>query len=504
MSHNETTTFGNVRRNVISVAVVVAVATAVVMVEPLGRSSRFGQSGPAVRHENSERVIVTLETETSVPTPTHAPSAELSAAPPATPRASTPRRPPDESPLWWEEVARGNTSAYPPYLLPLRATKEDDATAELYRVKQKTLSPSDFAVWLSEYPGPLPGWLPGRAEPILCHGREFYSGHFSIPPQNIVAEVPNKTQDWATVVPGRKSTYVFKVEAEYRADLERSRFAITRRRYGWATNRNLEILAAGGVPFFCGVHTIPKIGTLASLPKIALEAVVNLPGVRARCDPHKLAAGLPLSVGEGYNETRYRLLAEKLLRYTQRYQHTEQHALYVLSASSLRQLPRKVLLLWASHYTIMLTGVLNGLRRLGVEVTDVPRRAEIYEGPGCDEARAQTYAKGWFFFCRTEESKNISRDNVEARILQREFDLIIISVTDTLTYHMKNPFTEIPHYEAILSSYPRRRVLTLNDADLIRPMTADVAHQMMHRDTVYFKRETHGCQENWAGGKRLV
>ena len=55
-------------------------------------------------------------------------------------------------------------------------------------------------------------------------GQEYYSGYFSIPEGNLIAAPSPKVKDWATVVPGRKETYVFKDEAKYRTDLEISRF----------------------------------------------------------------------------------------------------------------------------------------------------------------------------------------------------------------------------------------------------------------------------------------
>lgn len=346
---------------------------------------------------------------------------------------------------------------------------------------------------LADTPVPLIPWKK-TARPIVCHGLDYYSGHFSIPGENIVPALPEKTRDWATVVPGRKETYIFKSEGSYRKDLEESRFGITRRRYGFATNRNLEMLAAGCVPFFCGIHRVPTIGTLDSLPKGFLRMMTRFPGVSAKCYPPRRAVGYPIE-RSGFNDTKYTKVAEKLLDYTRRYQTTSHLAKYILSATSLKTLPRNVLVLWASHYTIFLTGFLHGLRTLGVEVEDVPRRDEVYAGPGCPIAQHQTYAKGWFFFCRTQESPNLRRTDIEARIRARSFDLVVISVTDTLTYHLKDPSTEIPFYDAIVESYPKDLVLALNDADLIRPMTADVAHKKMHNSTLYFKRETHGCHE---------
>jgi hypothetical protein len=322
---------------------------------------------------------------------------------------------------------------------------------------------------------------------------EYYSGHFSIPRENIVAVVPKKTKMWATVIPGRKETYVFKHESAYRADLEASRFGITRRRYGFATNRNLEMLAAACVPYFCGISRVPRIGTLESLPMPFLRMVARFKGIAAKCFPHKKAFGL-----EGtseFNETKYLILGRKLLDYTKRYLTTAHFAKYVLSATSLQVLPRSVLVLWASHYTIMLTGLIHGLRELGVDVVDVPRRPEIYAGEGCEEAKERTYAKGWFFFCKANESAGISRDHIRERILRKEFDAIVVSITDTLTYHMKDPYRDVPYFREITSSYPRDRVVTMNDADLIKPMQADIAHKFMHSMSLYFKRETHGCKE---------
>lgn len=346
---------------------------------------------------------------------------------------------------------------------------------------------------LADTDTPLPPWKK-PAVPITCDGLDYYSGHFSIPEENIVPSLMTKTRDWATVVPGRKETYLFKTEASYRKDLQEARFGITRRRYGFATNRNLEMLAAGCIPYFCGIRRVPPTGTLDSLPKEFFTLMLQFPGLSAKCNPPRRAMGLPLTQTI-FNETKYLKLADKLLDYTRQYQTTTHLARYILSATSLKTLPRNVLILWASHYTIFLTGFLHGLRKLGVEVEDVPRRDEVYDDKHCAEAQLKTYAKGWFFFCRTKESPNLSRKNIETRIRERAFDLIVISVTDTLTYHLRNASLEIPFYDAITESYPKDLILALNDADLIKPMTTDVAHKVLTHKTLYFKRETHGCQE---------
>jgi hypothetical protein len=82
---------------------------------------------------------------------------------------------------------------------------------------------------------------------------------FSIPEEKIVQEVPEKTKDFATHcvdpevaerIPGCKTSYAFKNEAEYYADLQASRFAITTKRAGWDCMRHYEISANGCIPCF--------------------------------------------------------------------------------------------------------------------------------------------------------------------------------------------------------------------------------------------------------------
>jgi hypothetical protein len=56
---------------------------------------------------------------------------------------------------------------------------------------------------------------------------------------------------------GAQESLVFGGEAEYVADLRRSRFGITTKREGWDALRHYEIAAAGAVPCFRGLSTKP-------------------------------------------------------------------------------------------------------------------------------------------------------------------------------------------------------------------------------------------------------
>jgi len=83
--------------------------------------------------------------------------------------------------------------------------------------------------------------------------------NFSIPKEKIIKALPQKTKDFAVhcvdpevaaEIPDCKTAYAFENEAEYYADLQASRFAITTKRAGWDCMRHYEIAANGCVPCF--------------------------------------------------------------------------------------------------------------------------------------------------------------------------------------------------------------------------------------------------------------
>lgn len=88
---------------------------------------------------------------------------------------------------------------------------------------------------------------------------------FSIPAEKIVAEPAIKAQTFASHVVdaevaariGARSSHVFDREADYYADLRRSRFGVTTKRAGWDAMRHYEIAANGTVPCFRGLEAKP-------------------------------------------------------------------------------------------------------------------------------------------------------------------------------------------------------------------------------------------------------
>jgi len=89
---------------------------------------------------------------------------------------------------------------------------------------------------------------------------------FCIPKELIVSTVPTKTQDWATVIPGQKETYIFTDENLYFKDYQKSYFALTTEKCGWTTLRHCEILMNGCIPYFPYLENCPE-WTLTGFPK---------------------------------------------------------------------------------------------------------------------------------------------------------------------------------------------------------------------------------------------
>jgi len=93
-----------------------------------------------------------------------------------------------------------------------------------------------------------------------------YPLSLSIPEANVVKEVPTKTKQFAHVVPGDLSTYIFSDMESYYADYQTSVFGKTRRKGGYDCMRHYEILGNGCIPWFEGLQTYPHT-IMTNFPK---------------------------------------------------------------------------------------------------------------------------------------------------------------------------------------------------------------------------------------------
>jgi hypothetical protein len=121
-------------------------------------------------------------------------------------------------------------------------------------------------------------------EKHLYFKRELVKGHknllpitFGIPTSKLATPNINKTQEYATCIPGQPETYVFKTEQPYYEDYQKSYYGVTMKKAGWDCMRHYEILGNYCVPYFVGLEDCPK-NTLANLPKELLLEAKDLAG----------------------------------------------------------------------------------------------------------------------------------------------------------------------------------------------------------------------------------
>lgn len=90
--------------------------------------------------------------------------------------------------------------------------------------------------------------------------------YFAIPEEIILNHTPEKTREYATIIPGDLSTYTYDNEEDYYNGYRESYFGVTYKKGGWDCLRHYEIMMNGCMPYFPGLENCPP-RTMASFPK---------------------------------------------------------------------------------------------------------------------------------------------------------------------------------------------------------------------------------------------
>lgn len=263
---------------------------------------------------------------------------------------------------------------------------------------------------------------------------------FSIPECKIVQEIPKKSQDFAFSTPGQINTYIFEEETEYYKDYQRSYFAVTCRKGGWDCLRHYEILANGCIPYFLDLDSCDK-NTLYFLPKELIKQAMNLPGVSYLHIDH-----------EKFDPSKYEEILTKLLDHTRKYLTASQMARYVLKTLHYSG-TGKVLFLSGPvlDYLQCLTAI--GLKEvLSENLIDIPKLSPIYKTYSGNVKNL--HGKG-MSYTKIIDDFPIDRENIEQRIANKEFELIIYS-----SIHRGLPF-----YDLVLRTYNQEKIVYLCGED---------------------------------------
>lgn len=258
---------------------------------------------------------------------------------------------------------------------------------------------------------------------------------FSIPESKIVQTIPEKDKDFAFIVPGISSTYIYQDEREYYKDYQRSHFAITCQKSGCDCLRHYEILANGCIPYFLDLDTCDE-NTMFFFPRKLIKEAMSLDGVSYLHIDHSK-----------FDRKKYYEILQKLLNHTREYLTSSQMANYVLSKVNYSG-QGKVLYLSSDPSPDYLRCImLIGLKQLLQDrVVDIPKIKHIYKS--YNKEIRNLYGKG-MTYTRIIDDLPVDRDNIEQRILNKEFDLIIYG-----SVHRGLPF-----YDQVLHTYEQEKII---------------------------------------------
>lgn len=147
---------------------------------------------------------------------------------------------------------------------------------------------------------------------LIKHHPNLLPITFGIPTSKLATPNINKTQEYATCMPGQPETYIFKTEQPYYEDYQKSFYGVTMKKAGWDCMRHYEILGNYCIPYFIGLEDCPK-NTLTNFPK------------------ELLLEGRELT--NNFDEQKYFIILDELFKYTKNNLTTKSLAQYVIEKS---------------------------------------------------------------------------------------------------------------------------------------------------------------------------
>ncbi len=246
---------------------------------------------------------------------------------------------------------------------------------------------------------------------------------FSIPECKVVKIRPNKDRDFAYIVPGEPSTYIYDTEDTYYEDYQRSFYAITCAKSGWDCLRHYEILANGCIPYFLNLDRCSS-QTMTFLPKDLIKEAMQLPGVtEGKIDHTK------------FDRKKYDEIQKKIFAHLHQHLTTKKMAEYLLKTLKYSG-NGKILFLSKDIYPDYLRclTLIGSKELLGDRIIDVPKVDHLYKS--YPAAAENLYGKG-FTYTKIIDDLPIDRDNIEERITHHEFDLVVYGSIHRGTPYLK-------------------------------------------------------------------
>ncbi|OUS41792.1 hypothetical protein BE221DRAFT_142583 [Ostreococcus tauri] len=348
-------------------------------------------------------------------------------------------------------------------------------------------------------------------------GQEFtvWPISFSAPETMWVPVVPVKEEDFATIIPGNLSTYVYNDELSYYGGYRIAKFAVTRKKGGWDCMRHIEIMANGAVPFFPDLQQMPSL-TMQHYPKALFHEARKFAGVTFSGGAVTSPASYTLNE-DLFDFEEYYKLANKILTFSREHLTTRAMASYILKVVGFvdSSLLHKVLIVTHCVDDYVQDATLHGLKLLlGKRLTDIVPEAHKYaEGvcvpdassterypdyhvsmymkPWAAQSRANfatkmqnSYGKGFTLWNKLDygEYGDVDRSDVLKDIQNGSFDIVILSDRFMAVHHQTPEIIE-----TIKKSVPKEKVVMIFGGD--GPVASETFEDHIGLAGFFFARE---------------
>ncbi|CUG89972.1 GPI-anchored surface protein, putative [Bodo saltans] len=290
---------------------------------------------------------------------------------------------------------------------------------------------------------------------------------------------------------------------EYRLmfDMRRSMFAFTTRRWGWDCLRHVEQLGAGILSLFIDLPLAPST-ILEALPRRELFDALGRPEIRhvgalwtpeSKPNPepdnyfiytglHKQDGGAHVAINASVlpfvdvtrlDESDYALHRRQLLTYSRQHLTTAAMAASVLQRMGHPEARRVLYLHGVTHLDFLKVSMHHGLvNGLGLDVVSYPRSEAHFQAVNVstmndlEEARGRhlrAHGNGYGYGMRIYDGEegHVEATNLERRIFNKEFDIILFSFTS----YSPSLTKQLPLFREVVSVYPPDRIAFLNGDD---------------------------------------
>ncbi len=258
----------------------------------------------------------------------------------------------------------------------------------------------------------------------------------------------------APLIPGDLKTYIYDKEEDYYKMYRESKFAFTKKKYGWDCLRHYEILSSNCIPLFDNLKNCP-VNTMINIPKkLIIESNYKFNNKTI--------------TQEEINE-----YSKKIFKYSIENLSCKSRAKYfldkIISISKINKdiSELKILMLTGTsgyrnvNYSRELLSI--GLRRiLGDNFIDYPKLKVLYKG--CK--RHKCIGKGFSYTGLLEDTK-INRDKIKERIIDKYFDFIIYGKVGNKNGSIQE-ITQLRFWNHVFDNYPKEKISFVYGGDLSR------------------------------------